>query len=277
MHHANNKSVDYLFRALYQSEFDRVQTEDFACRIWSSWRRLTLETLRFRLGCTRLIRESTRISLISPVSQLTPCSSGSLRLWTTWGPMCPCTRRSDSLQSGEENLSLNSRKWEPVRMNELSWNPRAIYMKSLWVGQMTKLPLEHKWRHTHPHEKDGQVAVFLHQAAASLSQSASYRHKPCNPAECPPALMIHGARGSLLRPPVSGLDFVAQPRNPRVLWWTSANPTCKLRCEPLPCTSSGRQLRLAFPATMQPAFDPVRSGLSSRSYLSLHSTEALQG
>jgi hypothetical protein len=30
----NNKEVDYLYRALCQSEFDRVQTEDLACRIW---------------------------------------------------------------------------------------------------------------------------------------------------------------------------------------------------------------------------------------------------
>jgi hypothetical protein len=30
---ANNKVVDYLFRALCQSEFDRVHIEDLACRI----------------------------------------------------------------------------------------------------------------------------------------------------------------------------------------------------------------------------------------------------
>jgi hypothetical protein len=34
MHDANNKAVDYLFRVMCQSEFDRVQTEDLACRIW---------------------------------------------------------------------------------------------------------------------------------------------------------------------------------------------------------------------------------------------------
>jgi hypothetical protein len=34
MHDPNNKAVDYLFLALCQSEFDRVQTEDLACRIW---------------------------------------------------------------------------------------------------------------------------------------------------------------------------------------------------------------------------------------------------
>jgi hypothetical protein len=32
---ANNKAVDNLFRALCQSEFDRVHTEHLACRIWT--------------------------------------------------------------------------------------------------------------------------------------------------------------------------------------------------------------------------------------------------
>jgi hypothetical protein len=35
MFDTNNKAVDYLFRALCQSEFDRVHTEHLACRIWS--------------------------------------------------------------------------------------------------------------------------------------------------------------------------------------------------------------------------------------------------
>jgi hypothetical protein len=35
MFNANNKAVDYLFRALCQPEFDRVHTEHLACRIWS--------------------------------------------------------------------------------------------------------------------------------------------------------------------------------------------------------------------------------------------------
>jgi hypothetical protein len=30
----NNKAVDYLYRSLCQSKFERVQTEDLACRIW---------------------------------------------------------------------------------------------------------------------------------------------------------------------------------------------------------------------------------------------------
>jgi hypothetical protein len=33
MFDANNKAVDYLFRALFQPEFDRVHTEHLACRI----------------------------------------------------------------------------------------------------------------------------------------------------------------------------------------------------------------------------------------------------
>jgi hypothetical protein len=35
MFDANNKAVDYLFRALCQLEFDRAYTESLACRIWS--------------------------------------------------------------------------------------------------------------------------------------------------------------------------------------------------------------------------------------------------
>jgi hypothetical protein len=31
---ANNKAVDYLFRALCQPEFDRVHTKHLACKIW---------------------------------------------------------------------------------------------------------------------------------------------------------------------------------------------------------------------------------------------------
>jgi hypothetical protein len=34
MFDANNKAVDYLYHALCQSEFDRVQTADLTCRIW---------------------------------------------------------------------------------------------------------------------------------------------------------------------------------------------------------------------------------------------------
>jgi hypothetical protein len=34
MFDANNKVLDYLYRSLCESEFERVLTEDLACRIW---------------------------------------------------------------------------------------------------------------------------------------------------------------------------------------------------------------------------------------------------
>jgi hypothetical protein len=34
MFDANNKAVDYLYLSLRESEFERVRTEDLACRIW---------------------------------------------------------------------------------------------------------------------------------------------------------------------------------------------------------------------------------------------------
>jgi hypothetical protein len=34
MFNANNKAINYLYRALCQSEFEQVQTEDLMCRIW---------------------------------------------------------------------------------------------------------------------------------------------------------------------------------------------------------------------------------------------------
>jgi hypothetical protein len=34
MFDTNSKAADYLYRSLCQSEFERVQTEDLACRIW---------------------------------------------------------------------------------------------------------------------------------------------------------------------------------------------------------------------------------------------------
>jgi hypothetical protein len=35
MFDANNKVVDYLFRALCQSDFDQVHTDNLACKIWT--------------------------------------------------------------------------------------------------------------------------------------------------------------------------------------------------------------------------------------------------
>jgi hypothetical protein len=52
MFDANNKTVDYLFHALCQPEFDRVHTESLACRIWSVLKEP--HVARFRLVCMQL-------------------------------------------------------------------------------------------------------------------------------------------------------------------------------------------------------------------------------
>jgi hypothetical protein len=58
MFDANNKAVDYLYCALCQSEFDRVQTEDLACRIWEQQKNAhagdtQVQALKDRLGNQR--------------------------------------------------------------------------------------------------------------------------------------------------------------------------------------------------------------------------------
>ena len=78
MHDANNKAVDYLFRALCQSEFDRVPTEDLACRIWEQLKNAHAGTTQVQARLFGTYWRSTRTSLISPVSPLIRCSSGSL-------------------------------------------------------------------------------------------------------------------------------------------------------------------------------------------------------
>jgi hypothetical protein len=80
MFDTNNKAVYYLFRAPCQPEFDRVHTESLACRIWSVLKEAHVGNARFRLGCMRPTKESTRNSLISPVSPSRPYFRGS-RLW----------------------------------------------------------------------------------------------------------------------------------------------------------------------------------------------------
>jgi hypothetical protein len=76
----------------------------------------------------------------------------------------------------------------------------------------------------------------------------------------------------------SGLGFVAQPSNPAILWWTTANPACRLRSwaatlhRLMPTTSSCFSCHHA--ARTWPHWPP---GPSRRAYLSLHSSEAPQG
>jgi hypothetical protein len=68
MFDANNKAVDYLYRGLCPSKFDWVQTEDLVCRIWLELKNAHAGIADVQACCMRLAGESTRISLISPVS-----------------------------------------------------------------------------------------------------------------------------------------------------------------------------------------------------------------
>jgi hypothetical protein len=68
MFDANNKAVDYLYRSLCESEFERVHTEDLACKIWEQLKNAHAGNAQFRLGSLRPTGESTRTSLISLVS-----------------------------------------------------------------------------------------------------------------------------------------------------------------------------------------------------------------
>jgi hypothetical protein len=77
MFDANNKAVNYLFRALCQPEFDRVHTESLACRIWLVLKEAHVGNAQVQAGCMRPTGESTRTSLISPVSPSMPCFRGS--------------------------------------------------------------------------------------------------------------------------------------------------------------------------------------------------------
>jgi hypothetical protein len=80
MFDANNKAVDYLFRALCQPEFDQVHTEHLACRIWSVLKEAHVGNAQVQARSMPLTGESTRTSLISPMSPSMPCFRG-LRWW----------------------------------------------------------------------------------------------------------------------------------------------------------------------------------------------------
>jgi hypothetical protein len=95
---------------------------------------------------------------------------------------------------------------------------------------------------------------------------------------CPPASMLLGTPGSRLRPPSLRSWFCGSPSNPTVLWWTAANPACKLRSwaatlhRLLSTTSSCFSCHHV--ARTRPCWPP---GPSSWAYLSLHSSEAPHG
>jgi hypothetical protein len=163
-------------------------------------------------------------------------------------------------------------------MDELPWNPRAIYMKSLRVGQMTKLPLEHKgsytplrgnmvktWISSSGGQAFAAVRVLLTQAPQSRRVSpfieASRRARISSPPAEPPVLVLWLNQATRW--------FCGEPPQ---------TPHADTGCEPLPCINSCPWLRLAFAATMRPTLDPLRPlGPSSQAYLSLYSLEAPEG
>jgi hypothetical protein len=131
-------------------------------------------------------------------------------------------------------------------MDELPWNPRAIYMKSLRVGQMTKLPLEHKGRYTPLRgnmvktwisSSGGQafaaVRVLLTQAPRSRRVSpfieASRRARISSPPAEPPVLVLWLNQATRW--------FCGEPPQ---------TPHADSGCEPLPCINSCPWLRLAL-------------------------------
>jgi hypothetical protein len=61
MFDTNNKVVDYLYRSLCESEFERVRTEDLACRIWEQLKNAHAGNARFRLGSLQPILPSESI------------------------------------------------------------------------------------------------------------------------------------------------------------------------------------------------------------------------
>jgi hypothetical protein len=80
MFDANNKAIDYLFRALCQSEFDRVHTENLACIIWSLLKEAHVGDAKVQARMYATYRREYENFTHFPVSPSMPRSS-SLRLW----------------------------------------------------------------------------------------------------------------------------------------------------------------------------------------------------
>jgi hypothetical protein len=151
-------------------------------------------------------------------------------------------------------------------------------MKSLRVGQMTKLPLEHKGRHTPLRVNMVKSRSFF---IGRPCLGCSPRPPDASPA-IPPRVPQHRSFSALpdhvSTRRASGLGFVAQPSNLMVLWWTTANPACRLQswAATLHWILS---MTLPFFSCHDAAHTWSRSttGPSSRAFLSLHSAEAPQG
>jgi hypothetical protein len=151
-------------------------------------------------------------------------------------------------------------------------------MKSLRVGQMTKLPLEHKGRYT-PFRGNmvntliSSLGAHTFDAVRVLPTQAPWSRRVSSGIEASRRAQIPS---SSTEPPVLvlWLNHITQ----RFYGEPPQTPRANFCREQLPCTGSCPWLLLDFLVTMQPALDPVRPpGPSSRAYLSLHSSEAPQG
>jgi hypothetical protein len=80
MFDANNKAVNYLFRALCQPEFDRVHTESLACRIWSVLKEAHVGNAQVQARMYATYWREYKNFTHLPVSPSMPCFRGS-RLW----------------------------------------------------------------------------------------------------------------------------------------------------------------------------------------------------
>jgi hypothetical protein len=157
-------------------------------------------------------------------------------------------------------------------------NPRVNIYESLWAWQKTKLPLALKLWYKTPQGHIGHVALLF------IARPRNRRSpRPPNASHAIPPLVRQHRSFSARPDPVSAcrasdFGFVAQLSNPAVLWWTAANPACRLRSWAatlhwLQSTTSSC-FSCHHAARTWPRWPP---GPSSRAYLSLHSSEALQG
>jgi hypothetical protein len=91
MFDANNKAVDYLFRALCQSELYRVHTEHLACRIWTVLKEAHVGNAQVQARMYATYRREYENFTHPPVSPVVWTSLGPLPRWvpgptTRWAP-----------------------------------------------------------------------------------------------------------------------------------------------------------------------------------------------
>jgi hypothetical protein len=80
MFDANNKAVNYLFRALCQPEFDWVHTESLACRIWMVLKEAHVGNAQVQARMYATYQRVRELLLISLASPSMPCFRG-LQWW----------------------------------------------------------------------------------------------------------------------------------------------------------------------------------------------------